>query len=436
MSKLAATLFAMGLAALATSATAQVTETPPLSPERPPLSADGKAAVRGINAFALDLYKANLDPAANLFLSPASVSTAIGLAYRGAQHRTADEIRATLHYPAGPVAYGAANGEVLRAVQRKVGARELSIANALWVQQGTAFRPDYLADMDAAYGAVLNRIDFAADQEAARQRINGWVEDQTGKRIRNLLQPHDVTPYTRAVLVNTIYMKAPWASRFDTAATRNLPFTLPDGSKITVPLMTQRNAFPTVEREGVRAIALPWEGGELEMVVLLPKSATGLARMETALTAERLDRWIGDLQAARAVDTILTLPRFHLAWRSDLAPALQRLGMVTALGDDADFGAMKPFDPNSPKIEDHGLHIKHVIHQTFLDVDEEGAEAAAATAVAMEVVTSARRLGPPPPPPVIFRADHPFLFLIRDTGTGAILFIGRFVAPAAAVAAR
>lgn len=435
MFKITATLLAIGLAALPIPAFAQVTPES-VAPSPPPLSAEGKAAVGGINAFGLDLYKATLDPAANLFLSPASVSTAIGLAYRGAQHQTADEIRATLHYPAGPRDYAAANGEVLRALQLKADGRALNIANALWVQQGMIFRPDYLADMNAAYGAALNPIDFVADREAARLRINAWVEDRTGNRIRDLLHQNDVSESTRAVLVNTIYLKAPWAARFDVAATRDRSFTLLDGRRAPAPLMTQRNHFRTIERGGVQAIALPWEGGELEMLLLLPKSAAGLPRVEKGLTAERLDAWVRDLNAVQSADTILTMPRFHLEWRSDLVSVLQAMGIATAFGDNADFGAMKPFDPKSSDVEDHGLQIKHVIHQTFLDVDEKGAEAAAATAVVMDIIVSGLRRGPPPPPPVIFRADRPFLFLIRDTRSGAILFMGRFVAPSAPGASR
>ncbi|MDB5674190.1 MAG: serpin family protein [Sphingomonas bacterium] len=439
MLKITAMLLTIGLAALGVPAVAQQVDEAPVpaaAAAQPPLSKESTAAVRGINAFALDLYKTNSEPAANLFLSPASVSTAIGLAYRGARGRTADEIRATLHYPAGPRDYGPGNGEVLRALQLRTGARVVNIANALWVQQGMTFAPDYLADMRSAYGAGLNQIDFLADPDAARLRINSWVEEQTGNRIRGLLQQPDVSQLTRAVLVNTIYMKAPWASPFAATATRDQPFTLLDGGHVFTPLMTQRSWFRTIERGGVQAIALPWQGGELEMIVLLPKSAGKLPRIEHALDSARLDAWVSDLNAARGVDTILTLPRFHLTWRADLVPALKSMGMATALGDDANFGAMKPFNPNSPNIDDHGLQISHVIHQTFLDVDENGAEAAAATAVSMDVIVSGMRHAPPPPPPVIFRADRPFLFLIRDTRSGTILFMGRFVAPSASGANR
>jgi serpin B len=437
MSRITAILSTIALVAFAMPAAAQDEGPPPIpvSP-RPLLSADGVAAVSGVNAFALDLYKASLTPAENLFLSPASVSTAIGLAYRGAQGRTADEIRATLHYPTGPRDFAAANGEVLRALQLHTGARTVNIANALWVQQGMTFRPDYLADMRSAYGAALNEIDFGADRENTRLRINVWVEEQTGNRIRDLLQPKDVDEATRAILVNTIYVKAPWASQFSVTETRDQPFALLDRKRISVPLMTQHGWFRTIARGGVQAISLPWQGGELEMIILLPKKAAALLKVEQALTAESLDGWQKALNAAPGVETILTLPRFHLQWRSDLASILGSMGMKTAFGDDADFGAMKPFDPRSNSTEDHGLQIKHVIHQTFLDVDENGAEAAAATAVVMDVVTSGRRNAPPPPPPVIFRADRPFLFLIRETRTGAILFMGRFVAPVAAAPAQ
>src|SRR3569623_77076 len=371
--KITAMLLATGLAVLGDPVAAQENGQPTPPPVvRPPLSAEGAAAVRGINAFAVDLYKAKLSPSDNLSLSPASVSTAIGLAYRGAQGRTADEIAATLHYPAGPRDYGAANGEVLRSLQLHAGARVVNIANALWIQQGMTVQADYLAAMQSAYGAVLNAADFRTYPDAARLNINAWVEAQTGNRIRDLLKPADVTDSTRVILVNTIYLKAPWETPFVANATRDQPFTMLDGTRRQTPLMARQAFFRTIKRAGVQAIALPWEGRELEMIVLLPKSHAGLPRLEKALTAESVGQWIERLNHAAPVDTKKTHPRFRLTWRGDLVPVLRTMVMPTALSNAADFGAMKVFCPAGPTDEDYALKIGSVIHQTFLEVLQTG----------------------------------------------------------------
>jgi len=427
--KIAAMFIAMvASCALSSTATAQSAATAPVTS---PVADNAQiaATVDGINRFSLDLYQKSIAPERNLFLSPASVSTAIGLAYRGAIGRTANEIRTALRFPAEPRTYGKANAALLRRLPLAAEGRELRIANALWLQEGMPLNPDYLADVTTDYAAGLHRVDYRKDSDAARLTINEWVDDATKAKIKDLLEKEDVTDLTRAVLVNAVYWKGGWASRFSSGSSRSEAFTRLDGRKVQTMLMNQRAQFRVLERGGVDLIALPYAGHEISMIVVMPDKPTALPALESRLTAEELSRWLGDLRTTDFRDTILTLPRMHLEWRGDLVPTLSSLGMKLAFSDRADFSGMVTFPYPGEVPEAEGLKIKHVIHKTFLDVDETGSEAAAATAVIMDIIVSSRRAGPPPPPPFVFRADKPFLFLLRDNRTGVILFIGRYVAP-------
>lgn len=418
VARLAAFAFAM----LASGAHAE--GMPPVNqPVEAHLDAAAKRAVAGIDAFALDLYKQSISPGANsaeqnLLISPASVSTAIGLAYRGARGATAEELRAVMHFSASPQAYLPADARVLQSLNVAGEGRLLRVSNAIWIQQDFPFCPDFLADMTNYARAGLQRIDFHANPDAARQAVNRWVAAATNDRIRNFLQDGDVTEDTRSVLVNSIYWKGTWQAPFETSATRTEPFTGLDGSATQTALMHQQGYFQVAERDGVKAIALPYAGDDVSMVVVLPDAATALPRFERALTVDALQGWLDALDHAEPRDTVLTLPKMHLEWRRDLVPTLQALGARTAFGDKADFSGMVPDASGAA-----ALKIRTVIHQTFIDVDEQGTEAAAATAVGIEM-TAARR---EPVPPFVFRADKPFLFILRDRRTNLILFMGRYV---------
>jgi serpin B len=392
------------------------------------LDDEGKQAVAGTNRFTLDLYKRLLSPSENVFVSPASVSTAIGLAYRGANGATANELQSTLHYSASPQIYLAADASVLKTLNFSGEGRELHVSNALWIQQGLPLRADFLADVQTYAQAGLHRVDYQADPDGARQTINRWVAAATNDRIKDLLHVPDVKATTRAALVNSIYWKGRWDTGFYAAETRLELFAQIVGKRVMTPLMHREASFQSVERDGVKAIQLPYVFREVAMVVLMPNSASALPHFEEGLTAEKLMRWISDLDGAYPRDTVLTLPKMHLEWRGDLVETLKALGAKTAFGDEADFSGMAIEPYPGEVLGAIGLKIKKVIHQTYLDVDERGSEAAAATAVMMDVVVTGRRI-PPPPPPFIFRADKPFLFLLVDKRTNLILFIGRYVAP-------
>jgi len=422
---------------LAVPAVAQDAAPPPASePANATIAAnlppDAQSAVSGINAFSVDLYKRTLVPDENLFISPASVSTAMALAYRGAAGTTADELRTVLHYGAAPDAYFRASAAVFASMNFSGNGRTLQTANAIWIQQGMPLRPDYLADVQSFMKAGLSQTDFARDPERSRRDINAWVAASTRDRITNLLRPEDLSKDTSAVLVNAIYWKGRWLGTFDKNDTKPDPFTRLDGSKVTTPLMHQRANFSVVERSGVKAIDLPYLGNEASLTVFLPNSPNGLQKFEQKLTAADLTAWFAALDASKMRDTVLTLPKMHLEWRKDLADTLVAMGAGTAFAKKADFSGMVTFPYPGANPDAVGLRIARVIHKSWLDVDEEGAEAAAATAVVMEdIMVSGRRADePPPPPPIIFRADKPFLLVLRDNRTGLILFMGRYVGPA------
>lgn len=391
------------------------------------LDAEGKQAVEGINAFSLDLYLRTRKPSENLFFSPASVSTAVGFAFRGAKGATATQLKQVLHYSADPAPYLRANGAVLDTLNFTAPGRELKVANAIWTRTGMPLERDYVSDMAAFAKSGFNTVDFARYPEAARLTINRWVAGETRDRIAELLKPGIITPVTGAVLVNTIYWKGQWATQFAPAATRTEPFALLDGKKVSHPLMHQRANFQVLDRGGFKAIQLPYAGGEVAMVVLLPDEAGGLPHFEDRLTAAALAEIGAALGKAVPRETELTLPKLKLDWGSDFAETLKTMGAPLAFSDDADFSGIVKFPYPGSAPWEKGLKISKVIHQAFLEVDEKGSEATAATAVVMDVIVTGARRGPPPPPPFIFRADKPFMFLLRDLRTGAVLFMGRYV---------
>lgn len=393
-----------------------------------PLSEHATAVVEGLNSFSLDMYLATRDPAKNHFISPASISTAFGLAYGGAEGQTKQEIAKVLRYPLDRDAFEPAMGELLSTMQIDAKGRRMTVNNALWLQEGLPVRQDWIDRMDRHYGAGVKWVDYASNPNAARIQINDWVASKTNDRIKDLLAEPHVAEDTKSVLVNTIFFKADWGAPFSEAATKIEPFSLQDGAKVETKLMNLAGYFQTVQSNNVQAIRLPYRGGETEMTIFLPKSPRKLDAFEQSLTGEKLEGLLEELDNSEHRDVILTLPQFQLKWKKDVVPALMNLGMAVALTDDADFSGMKTIDNNSSDTNDWAIKIDAVIHQTFLDVEEKGTEAAAATAITSIVVTGASS-GPPPPPPVIFRADRPFMFLIRDRRTGAIIFMGRYVSP-------
>jgi len=292
------------------------------------------------------------------------------------------------------------------------GKYELIVANALWGQKGYEFLKEFLQFVESNYDGQLNEVDFIGDTESARRIINAWVEKKTKDKIKDLITQGVLNQLTRLVLTNAIYFKGNWVSQFKKERTEDAPFALVSGEKVDTPMMNQTEQFPYMQEEDFQAIELPYVDNELSMVIFLPKKIDGLADFEKTLTMENLSRWLQKLHKCKV---IVSIPKFKMTSQFSLASVLKSMGMTDAFVPDvADFSGM-----NGKK----DLYIFAVIHKAYVDVNEEGTEAAAATAV----VTRTTAIGPKEMP--VFRADHPFLFLIRDNSSGSILFIGRMMNP-------
>jgi len=374
------------------------------------------------NAFALDLYGALKDDAGNLFFSPYSVSSALLMAREGARGETAAQMDTVLHTTDVPrgAAYRADQG-ALKPPTFKEGwgkdakerlAYEMNVANALWGQRDFAFEGAFTKSLDEVYGAPLERIDFG-ETEAARQRINAWVEQQTREKIKNIVPKGVLSPATRLVLANAIYFKAPWQEKFQKRHTQEDTFTGPAGKQSRAPFMRRKGRYLHAQLEGAQVLALPYRSNAASMLVFLPTAKDGLTALEAALVAGKLTGAHEALEG-RLVD--VQLPKFKFTTATDLTGVLPRMGMKDAFDPTkADFSGMTKAEK---------LFIGAVLHKAFVAVDEEGTEAAAATVIMMKGTAAPR-----PETPVLFKADHPFLFVIRHRRTGAILFMGRVNEP-------
>jgi serpin B len=297
----------------------------------------------------------------------------------------------------------------------------LNIANRLFAQTGYDFRQAFLSLVKQNFGAAFEPLDFVHDSSGATQHINKWIADQTHDRIRDLIPGGSLNDITRLVLANAIYLKAPWASEFSESATELEPFRVRGGGPVNVPMMRKRSeSFGYARRDGFTAVSLPYSGGDLQFVVLLPDEVNGLRTLESKLTAQVL----GECAKLETHDVDLSLPKFKIEPPSImLAQKLEALGLKTAFDwppGSANFERMAPRRPNDY------LYISQVFHKTFIAVDEKGTEAAAATAVAAAVGAAPRK---PPPPPIEVKVDHPFLYAIQHVPSGVCLFLGRVTDP-------
>lgn len=366
----------------------------------------------GNTAFALDLHRQLQSRPGNQFVSPLSISAALAMTQAGARGPTLAEMARVLHLP-GDEATHRDFGQLLRDLQasRPNSTYQLLIANALWGQTGTPFRPEYLDLTRKQYAGGFRQVDFAAGDKA-RNTINAWIAEQTRDKIKDVLKPGSPVPETKLVLTNAIYFKDAWQHPFAKGATRDEPFFTASG-EARMPLMVLRKSFNYFADDLLQAVELPYKGGQLSMIVLLPRANDGLAKLEAELNPANLTRWVALMKHEEG---LVRLPKFTIRDRVDLGETLQKMGMKLAFSDDADFTGMSASER---------LKISQVIHQTFVAVDEEGTEAAAATVVEMKPLAA-----PIPREPFQFRADHPFVFLIRDRKSGSVLFLGRFTGPA------
>jgi len=377
--------------------------------------ADMKTLINGNTAFALELYGKLRPTEGNLALSPYSISSALAMTCAGARGETARQMEQTLHFSQSQTDLHPLFGRLNSALQAAQGANELNIANSLWPQEKYPFRPEFLNLVKSDYGATITPLNYAGQAEQARGTINQWVDDKTQHKITEIIGPNVLTDLTRLVLVNAIYFKGTWATPFPESATQPDQFFATPDRTVTAPLMHKQGKFSCGENDQLQLIALPYVGRQLEMLVLLPRSRDGIGQLERRLTAANLSAWIAGM---RNQEVDVALPKFKMSSGFRLEQSLAALGMKDAFdANQADFSGM---DGNR-----HWLSISAVLHKAFVDVNEKGTEAAAATAVVMV----GRAVARPVEPPKVFRADHPFLFLIRDSGTGSILFMGRVAQP-------
>ena len=385
--------------------------------ETPPESAfaDLPTLSEGNTAFALDLYRQMRTQEGNLFYSPFSISLALAMTYAGARGETESQMASTLHFDLPQASLHPAFNALSTSLAMREGEQDdpvfkLNIANALWGQQGFGFAPDFLDLLALNYGAGLQVVDFAAEEQA-RQTINDWVADQTEDKIKDLIPPGALNAMTRLVLTNAIYFNAAWINPFEEDNTRQEPFYLLDGSQVQVPMMRQTESFGYVRGEDYEAVELFYEAEQLSMVILMPDEGQ-LADFEQNLDVASLQSILDQLSMER-LD--LSMPKFKVESSFGLAETLAAMGMPDAFDvEKADFSGMtgKP-----------DLYITDVVHKAYVDVNEEGTEAAAATGVVMGLKSM------PTGEPLEVKIDHPFLFLIRDVPTNSVLFIGRVVQP-------
>lgn len=369
-------------------------------------------------AFAFNLYQQMRSQGGNLFYSPHSISVALAMTYAGARNETTSQMRQALHFTLPDSSLHPA----FNALQQALAEREkpknnekesnfrLNVVNALWGQKGYTFLPAYLDLLALNYGAGMRLLDFKADAEAARQVINQWVAEQTADKIKDLIPPSALDQATTLVLTNAIYFNAKWLHQFNPGSTTSSPFNLRDGSPINVPTMHISQQFGYYRGEGITAVELPYTGSEVSMILLIPDQGN-FDQAEQKLTAEQ---WDAVVKGMHYTQVNLAMPKFKFSSEVALNGPLSRSGMPIAFQPErADFSGM-----DGTKT----LYISDVLHKAYINLDEFGTEAAAATAVVVGATSM-------PAEPVDLIVDRPFLFAIQDKPTGEILFLGRVTDP-------
>ncbi len=384
---------------------------------------DEQVVVEGSNEFGLVLYSmlAERSPEGNLFLSPYSISSALAIAWAGAEGETQQQMAEVL----GLILPEEEVHSVLARIREKLSTEyrrqylqgegdplTLEVANALWVQERYELLQSYVDLVRDMYDAEARNLDFSGDTEGARQTINSWVEERTRERIVDLIPQGMLDPSTKLVITNAVYFMGSWAESFPEAATTEREFLVTPDMAVPVPMMSRQGSYPYAEVAGCRAVELPYADNQSSMVVLLPEG--DISELESALSVEMLDEVLSSLSST---EVALTMPTFEFTSSFGLADVLRAMGMERAFAaESADFSGIT----GGPD-----LFISEVLHKAFVKVDEQGTEAAAATAVIMLPTSAAM----PPPEPVVLVLDRPFLFLIRDRLTGAVLFMGRMADP-------
>ena len=392
----------------------------PISGHQTALPKDLDALVKSQNQFATKLYGALDTGDGNFAMSPASISLAFGMTFGGARKRTRSQMASVLHFSQDANTLHRSFGTLLRRWNSDAKrAYELRVANRLFGEKTRAFLDPFLALTADHYGAELQQMDFKNQPEDAREAINKWIEDQTKQRISKLLPPKSIKKNTGLVLANAIYFKGEWITAFPKSSTKPADF-FAKGATVQAQTMNLSARLRYGHADGVKMLQLPYKGGDLAMQVLLPDQRDGMADLERKLSADNLGKWASKLASHKV---IVALPRFKVDPPKplSLSKTLFDMGMADVFDlEKADLTGMAKLEPNE------NLFISAAFHKAFVEVDEKGTEAAAATAIVVGVGTTSVR---PRIVPKRFIADHPFLFLIRDLKTDAILFIGRVADP-------
>ncbi|XP_056376999.1 leukocyte elastase inhibitor-like [Hyla sarda] len=369
-------------------------------------------------SFSLDLFKKLClnNPNGNVFYSPLSISTALAMVFLGARGRTAEEVSKALHFDAVQDIH--LNFQTLNAqINKKSSSHALNLANRLYGEKTFNFLPEFLSSIQSLYKAELGTVDFISACEAARKEINKWVSEQTRGKIPEVLTEGSVDGTTKLVLVNAIYFKGDWAEKFNPEHTTEEPFRLNKNEQKLVKMMYQKKKLPYnyIPELSCGILELPYVGNELSMIILLPDNiedeTTGLEKLEKDISLEKLQEWTRP-ENMNPTDVRVHLPKFKLEESYRLKSTLSALGMVDIFNAGcADLSGLSG---------SQNLFLSEVIHKSFVEVNEEGTEAAAATAgiVMMCMILD-----------VEFNADHPFLFFIRHNETKNILFFGKYSSP-------
>ncbi|XP_022098745.1 leukocyte elastase inhibitor-like [Acanthaster planci] len=379
-------------------------------------------AAKASNAFASGLFRmlAGKGSSQNIFFSPMSISTALAMTFLGAQGETASQMKQTLHFHLLEESLLHQSFADLSALIYRANAPyTLRAANRLFGHKGLAIVPAFAEGSKKHYGANIETLDFIGDAEGSRQLINSWVEKQTENRIKDLLAAGSIDALTRLVLVNAIYFKGDWVSKFEVSDTSPEKFHISANEDISVPMMHKDGKFNYARDDSVRSsiLELPYIKKEVSMFIVLPDQVNGLADVQKKLSQEKIEEWVTEARRMRDSPTVIvSLPKFSLEQNFVLNDVLREMGMVDPFrAGKADFSGMTG---------DKDLFISQVIHKAFLDVNEEGSEAAAATAVVMAPGCALSMMKP-----LEFKADHPFLIFIYDNKSQAVLFMGQLCRP-------
>lgn len=374
---------------------------------------DIQTHINANNQFALEFYQQIKDQDdQNIFFSPYSISTALSMTYEGAKNETASQMESVFHFSNESSSRRSANAAIYNLLNPQNADYQLSTANALWIQEDFQILNDYTDTVKNFYGGEATNVDFITNLEETRQQINKWVEDQTNNKIKDLFPEGSLKDLTRLVLTNAVYFKGDWKYQFDQENTTDQDFYLSEQETIQVPLMKQTDSdldFNYTENDSLQILELPYKGDDLSMLVLLPKE--NLKNLEAEINNENLNQW---KESMYQQNVHIYLPKFTFEKKYRLNDTLKEMGMTSAFiepsqPDGADFSGITGAKD---------LFIDLIVHQAFVEVNEEGTEAAAATGVAMTMEAAMDE-------PIIFKADHPFIFIIQEAKNGNILFMGR-----------